>query len=143
MIEGAPMKLRALFCALVLFAAAPPVVAGAQAVPNWNVTLPAAPGTSKQKVTLTSSLLTIDSVFPQNKIRSVVPLKSITSITQPYLYTNKNWLIDMKVSPKVAMVNTLTVVSHTETDQVDEVSLQFLKQADAAAARAYILAHLH
>jgi hypothetical protein len=137
------MKRTSLVCAFALFAGALPMVAGAQAVPHWNVTLPAAPGTSTQRVTLTSTTLTIDSVFPQNNIRSVVPLKSITSITQPYLYTNKNWLIDLKVSPKVAMVNTLTVVSHTETNQVDEVSLQFLKRADAAAARAYLLAHLH
>jgi biopolymer transport protein ExbD len=137
------VKLKSLFCALALFIAAMPLAADAQTVPNWNVTLPAAPGTSTQKVTLTSSSLTINSVFSQSKFREVVPLKSIKSITQPYLYTNKNWLIDLKVSPKVTTVNTITVVNSVQTDQVDEVSLQFLKRADAAAARAYLLAHLH
>jgi hypothetical protein len=120
-----------------------PLAAVAQSLPHWNVTLPADPGTSTQKVALTATSLTIDSVFPQNKIHSAVPLKSIASITQPYLYKNKNWLIDLKLSPKATMTNTLTVVSHTESEQVDEVSLQFLKQSDAAAARAYLLAHLH
>jgi hypothetical protein len=120
-----------------------PVAAVAQAVPHWNVTLPAAPGKSTQKVTLTSSTLTIDSVFSQGSVHEVVPLKSITSITKPYLYTNKNWLIDLKLSPKATQVNTLPSVNSIQTNQVDEVSLQFLNEADAAAARAYLMAHLH
>jgi hypothetical protein len=137
------VKVSSLVYALVIFAAAMPAVAGAQAVPKWNVTLPAAPGTSTQKVTLTSTTLTIKSVFSQSNFVAVVPLKSIKSITQPYLYTNKNWLIDLKLSPKVTTVNNVTVVNSVQTEQADEVSLQFLKQADAAAARAYLLAHLH
>jgi hypothetical protein len=136
------MMIRALLLAL-LAAVALPVAAAAQTVPHWNVTLPASPGTSTQKVTLTATTLTIDGVFPQNKIHTVVPLKSILSITKPYLYTNKNWLIDLKLSPKATQVNTLTVVSHTDTNQIDEASLQFLKEADAAAARTYLMAHLH
>jgi hypothetical protein len=128
---------------MLVAALAIPVAVAAQTVPHWNVTLPADPGTSKQKVTLTRTTLTIDGVFPQNKIRTVVPLKSIVSITQPYLYKNKNWLIDLKVSPKATMVNTITVVSSSDTSQVDEVSLQFLNRSDASTARTYLLAHMH
>lgn len=140
--EGAGMMIRSLFLAL-LTAVAVPVAAVAQAVPHWNVTLPAAPGKSTQKVTLTSSTLTIDSVFSQNSIHTVVPLKSITSITKPYLYTNKNWLIDLKLNPKATEVDTLPSVNSIQRNQVDEVSLQFLNEADAAAARAYLMEHLH
>jgi hypothetical protein len=141
--EATGMKMIRASLVLLLAVVVIPIAAAAQAVPHWNVTLPADPGTSTQKVKLTATKLTIDSVFPQNKIHWVVPLKSIVSITKPYLYKNKNWLIDLNVKPKATMVNTLTVVSHTESNQVDQVSLQFLKEADAAAARTYLTAHLH
>ena len=69
-------------------------------------------------------------------------MKSIRSISKPYLYTNKNWLIDLKLDPKATQVTTLTVVNSVRTDAVDEVSLQFLTEADAVAARSYLLMHL-
>ena len=132
--------LRLAFMAALL---AMPAAALAQAVPHWNAKLPASPGTSTQKDTLTASTLTIDSVFAQNEIHEVVPLKSITSISKPYVYTNKNWLIDLNLSPKATQINTLTVVNSVDTNKVDEVSLQFTNEADAAAARAYLMARLH
>ena len=126
---------RSFFMAITM-----PLAAIAQAVPNWNVTLPAAPGTSTQKVTLTPATRWPSTSFAQQDARRVPLIRSL--ISKPYLYTNKNWLIDLNVKPKVNQVNTLTVVSHTDTTAVDQVSIQFLKEADAAAGRSYLMAHL-
>ena len=81
------MPIRIGLACLLLVAA--PLTARSQGLPHWNVTLPASPGTSTQKVALTSRTLTIESVFPQNNVRTVVPLKSIVSISKPYLYTEQ------------------------------------------------------
>jgi hypothetical protein len=109
-------------------------------LPHWNVTLPANPGTSTQRVSIAAGVLSTDRVFPQNTVHIAFPLKNISSVTQPYIY-KKNWLIDLKLSKKTMMVSKLNVgmVDRTPTD---EVSLFFLNRADAANARSYLLAHL-
>jgi hypothetical protein len=70
-----------------------------------------------------------------------VPLKQITTISQPYLY-QKNWLIDLKLSKKATLVNKLNV-GMVDRSAVAEVSLLFLNRADAAQARAYLMTQLH
>lgn len=126
---------RLLVVAAAVFAIELP--AAAQSLPHWNVTLPANPGTSTQKVSVAGGVLSTDRVFPQNTVHVGVPLKDITSITQPYVY-QKNWAIDLKLSKKTTMVNKLNLgmIDRTPTD---EVSLFFLTRADAAAARSYLL----
>jgi hypothetical protein len=130
---------RVLAAAIALLAVARP--AGAQTAPHWNVQLPAHPGTGSQKVTIASGVLTVWRTFPQNTMQISVPLKDVTSISQPYLYQN-DWLIDLKLSTKVTMVNKLNV-GMVDRTQISEASLMFLDQADAVQARTYLLARLH
>jgi hypothetical protein len=133
----------AAFCRLAAIVAAALAVASpvsAQSLPHWNVTLPANPGTSTQKVTVAAGVLSVDRVFPQNTVHVSLPLKDVASITQPYRYQN-NWLIDLKLRKKAVMVNTLNVgmIDRTPTDTV---SLLFLNRSDAAQARAFLLQRL-
>jgi hypothetical protein len=114
------------------------VPAFAQSVPNWNVTLPADPGTATQAVRLASGVLTVDRKFSTGSFHFAVPLKSVTSITEPYLY-KKNWLIDLHLTKKISAVNTMNA-GMVQTLDTDEPSLLFLNKADAAAGRAYLLA---
>ncbi len=86
----------------------------AQAVPNWNVTIPANPGTGKQKVTLVAGRLTVNVQYAQNLWHFSLPLKTVASITKPYLYTNKAWLIDLKLSKKTVTVNTIAVINKVD-----------------------------
>jgi ribonuclease PH len=126
--------------AIGVMAAAMTLPAHAQSVPNWNVKLPANPGTSSQTVALASGVLSVERVFPQNTTQFSVPLNQIAAISQPYLYKT-NWLIDLKLSKKTTMVNTLNV-GMVDRSPVAEVSLLFMNRADAAQARAYLMAHL-
>jgi hypothetical protein len=114
----------------------------AQGVPNWNVTIPASPGTGVQKVTLVAGRLTVNVAYSQNTFHFSLPLKTVGSITPPYLYTNKAWLIDLKLRQKTITVNTITPINKIDKTPADEVSIQFLTQGDAAAGRAYLLAHM-
>jgi hypothetical protein len=129
------------FFAVAVAVVAMMLPAYAAGLPHWNVTLPANPGTSTQRVSITAGVLSTDRVFPQNTVHIAFPLKDVTSITQPYLY-QKNWLIDLKLRKKTMMVSKLNVGMVDRTPS-DEVSLFFLNRADAAAARAYLLAQLH
>jgi hypothetical protein len=127
---------RSLFAfALVLVTLALP--AFAQSVPNWNVTLPADPGTATQAVSLASGILTVNRKFSTGSFHFAVPLKSVRSITEPYLY-KKNWLIDLHLTKKISAVNTMNA-GMVQTMDTDEPSLLFLNKADAAAGRAYLL----
>jgi hypothetical protein len=114
----------------------------AQSVPNWNVTLPANPDKGVQKVTLVAGRLTATVTYSQNTFHFSLPLKTVASITPPYLYSNKAWLIDLKLRQKTITVNNITPINKIDKTPADEVSLQFLTQADAAAGRAYLLAHM-
>ena len=131
----------ALRLAAIAAAVAVAFPAFAQSVPHWNVTLPASPGTSSQKVSIAYGVLSVERTFPQNTMQVLVPLKQIATISQPYAYKG-NWLIDLKLSRNATIVNKLNVgmVDRTPTR---EVSLMFLNRADAAQARAYLLTHLH
>jgi hypothetical protein len=126
------------FFAVAIAVVAMLLPAYAATVPHWNVTLPANPGTSTQRVSIAAGVLSTDRVFPQNTVHIAFPLKDVVSVTQPYLY-QKNWLIDLKLRKKTMMVSKLNLglVDRTASD---EVSLFFLNRADAAAARAYLLA---
>ena len=126
--------------AIAIAAAAIALPALAQSLPNWNVKLPGNPGTGSQKVVLASGALSVERVFPQNTMQFSVPLKQIATISQPYLYKT-NWLIDLKLSKKTTLVNTLNV-GMVDRTPVAEVSLLFLNRADAAQARAYLMTHL-
>ena len=138
------MKTRFCYAALLLaitgIALAPFPAALAQSQPNWNITLPADPGTGTQKVSLESGILNVSRTFPQNTMRVSVPVKQITTISSPYLY-KKNWLIDLHLSEKVTMTNALKVVNTVDKTQTDELSLLFLSQADATQARTFLLSH--
>ncbi len=113
------------------------VPAIAQNVPHWNVTLPADPGTATQTVSLASGTVTIDRKFSEGSFRFAAPLKSVVSITQPYVY-KKNWLIDLHLSKKITATNTMNA-GMVQTRDTDEVSILFLSKSDAAGARAYLL----
>jgi hypothetical protein len=126
------------FFAVAIAVVAMLLPAYAATVPHWNVTLPANPGTSTQRVSIAAGVLSTDRVFPQNTVHIAFPLKDVVSITQPYLY-QKNWLIDLKLRKKTMMVSKLNLGMVDRTPS-DEVSLFFLNRADAAAARAYLLA---
>jgi hypothetical protein len=126
--------------AIAVFGAVLPAVA--QSVPNWNVTLPANPDRGVQKVTLVAGRLTATVTYSQNTFHFSLPLKTVASITPPYLYTSKAWLIDLKLRQKTITVNNITPINKVDKTPVDEVSLQFLTRADAAAGRAYLLAHM-
>ena len=115
--------------------------AHAQSLPNWNVKLPANPGTSSQTVVLASGVLSVKRVFAQNTVQVSVPLNQIATVSQPYLYKT-NWLIDLKLSKKATQVNALNL-GLVDRSPVAEVSLLFLNRADAAQARAYLMTHLH
>ncbi len=135
------MKSMPLFLSAVLFAMLP-LAAVAQAAPNWNVTLPADPGTSKQTVTLSPTALTLTAVFPQNKIKDTVALASIVSVGKPELY-KKTWQLDLKLKPKSGTdVNVLSEINRTDTNKIDDLYISFLTEADAAAGRTFLLAHL-
>jgi hypothetical protein len=112
-----------------------PVIA--QNVPHWNVTLPADPGTATQTVSLTSGTVTVDRKFSEGSFQVAVPLKSVVSITQPYVY-KKNWLIDLHLSKKITATNKMNV-GMVQTRDTDEVSILFLSKSDAADARTYLL----
>jgi hypothetical protein len=126
--------------AIAVAAGAMALPAHAQSLPNWNVKLPANPGASSQTVTIRSGALSVVRVFPQNTMQISIPLKQITTISQPYLYKS-DWLIDLKLSKKATMVNKLNV-GMVDRSPTGEVSLLFLNRADAAQARAYLIAHL-
>jgi hypothetical protein len=117
------------------------VPAFAQSPPNWNVTLPADPGSSTQKVSVNSGVLTVDRKFSEGSFHFAAPLKSIASITEPYLY-KKNWLIDLHLNKKISVINSMNV-GMVQTRDTDEVSLLFLNKADASTGRAYLLSLLH
>ena len=112
----------------------------AQTLPNWNVTLPANPGSSSQKVSINHGILSVERTFPQNTLLVLVPLKQIATISQPYLY-QKTWLIDLELSKHATMVNKLNL-GMVDRSSVGEVSLLFLNRADAAQAREYLMARL-
>jgi hypothetical protein len=118
------------------------VPALAQSVPHWNVTVPANPGTGAQKVKLVAGRLTLDVAYSQGTFHFSLPLKTVASITPPYLYTNKAWLIDLKLRQKTVTVTTVPMINKVDKTPADEVSIQFLTRADAAAGRAYLLAHM-
>jgi hypothetical protein len=113
-----------------------------QSVPNWNVTLPANPDRGVQKVTLVAGRLTATVTYSENTFHFSLPLKTVASITPPYLYTSKAWLIDLKLRVKTVTVNAITPINKVDKTPTDQVSIQFLTQADAAAGRAYLLAHM-
>jgi hypothetical protein len=132
---------RAVFLATIAAIVLVPAMAVfAQTQPNWNITLPADPGTGSQKVRLESGVLNVSRTFPQNTVRFSVPMKQIATITSPYQY-KKNWLIDLHLSKKTTIVNSLDVVHTVDRTPADEVSLMFLSQADAAQAREFLLSH--
>ncbi len=85
-------------------------------------------------------MLTIERVFAQNTIDVTVPVTQIASISQPYQYQT-NWLLDLKLTKRVTLVNKL-ITGLIDRTPVAEVSLLFLNRADAARARAYLVARL-
>ena len=113
-----------------------------QSIPHWNVTLPANPDRGVQKVTLVAGKLTVNVAYSQNTFHFSLPLKTVASITPPYLYDGKAWLIDLKLRQKTVTVNSITPINKVDKTPEDEVSIQFLTRADAAAGRAYLLAHM-
>jgi len=118
-----------------------PLCALAQSAPNWNVTLPGQPGTAVQTVSLAAGTLTVERKFEQGSFHFAVPLKTVSSITEPFLY-QKNWLIDLHLSKNVTAVNKMNV-GMVQTRTTDDVSVMFLSKPDAAGGRAYLLSRLH
>ncbi|HEX3466741.1 MAG TPA: hypothetical protein VHT05_01420 [Candidatus Elarobacter sp.] len=124
--------------AVALTAATP---AGAQPLPNWNVKLPAHPGSATQTVALAGGVLTLRRTFPQNTMTVSVPLTRISAVSQPYEYQS-NWLIDLRLGKNVTLVNKLTT-GLVDRTPVPTVSLMFPNANDAAGARTYLLQRLH